>query len=387
MIKYVSCGEIPANKHVAVEGSVKGKILREELISTRGFSGIFSTKYHVHIPSGYSNLKVLQRPLIKLNDNIPKQYYHLLTNQLQVRGNFIENRVLLFQNDDVSISTIKITENYEKLFKNASQNELYFIHKGQGLIRTDYGNLKFKEGDYVVIPKSTIYQFHFELENNLETKIFLVENNEPYMIPKRFRNEFGQLNEVAPYCERDFQVPKYDDVIMEGDAEIIVKTGEVLTSYHLNNHPFDVVGWDGYLYPFTFHIDKFKPIVGKIHLPPPVHVFLENSSSVVCNFVPRLFDWHDNAIPAPYYHSNVDSDEVIYYAKGDFMSRKGISEGSVTLHPMGLPHGPQPGKQEESIGKKETVEYAIMVDTFRSLMSSNYIKDITDQDYSNSWSV
>jgi homogentisate 1,2-dioxygenase len=236
----------------------------------------------------------------------------------------------------------------------------------------------------LVVPRGTTYQLRFDgLDNN---KLLIIESDTPFDIPKNYRNEYGQLVEGAPYCERDIKVPETLEPVDEaGKFKLIIKSGERYFEYLLPYHPFDVVGWDGYHYPFAFNIKDFCPIVGKIHQPPPVHLLFKTGHFVLCNFTPRLFDFHPQAIPAPYFHSNIDSDEVIYYVDGVFMSRKGIREGSVTLHPRGIPHGPQPGKVEESLGAKETKEYAVMIDTFEPLHLTSHVKEMVDENYPRSW--
>ncbi len=234
------------------------------------------------------------------------------------------------------------------------------------------------------MPKGTTYQMKFDSYD--DNKLMIIESSTPFDIPRHFRNEYGQITEDAPYYERDFKVPQFTEPVdKQGDFELILKLRDRYFKYLLPNHPFDVVGWDGFLYPYTFNLKEYAPKVGKIHLPPPVHLMFTTKHFVVCNFVPRLFDFHPQSIPAPYYHSNVDSDEVLYYVYGDFMSRKGIEEGSITLHPMGIPHGPQPGKTEASIGIKETDEYAVMIDTFQPLRVTKNVKDTMVDDYSQSW--
>jgi homogentisate 1,2-dioxygenase len=268
-------------------------------------------------------------------------------------------------------------------YKNADADEIIFIHVGSGVCKTMYGNIPFEYGDYIVIPRGTIYQMHFNDEDN---RLFIVESVSAVTSPKRYRNEFGQLMEHSPYCERDIRKPQYTAPIDEmGDFLFYIKKQDKMYPYHYKSHPFDVVGWDGYVYPYAFSIHDFEPITGRVHQPPPVHQTFQTRGFVVCSFVPRLYDYHPLSIPAPYNHSNIDSDEVLYYVDGDFMSRKSVEKGQITLHPGGIPHGPHPGTVEKSIGKKETLELAVMVDTFRPLALTNYAIEIEDSSYSYSW--
>jgi homogentisate 1,2-dioxygenase len=246
-----------------------------------------------------------------------------------------------------------------------------------------YGDIRFEYGDYLVIPRGTIYQLEFDTTDN---RLFIVESSSPILTPRRYRNDFGQLAEHAPFCERDIRKPNvlvtYDE---KGDFLLYIKKQDNLYPYHYKAHPFDVVGWDGYLYPYAFSIHNFEPITGRIHLPPPIHQTFETKSFVICSFVPRMYDYHPLAIPAPYNHSNIDSDEVLYYVDGEFMSRKHVDKGQITLHPGGIPHGPHPGTAEKSIGQKDTRELAVMVDTFKPLLMTNYAASIEDDEYALSW--
>jgi homogentisate 1,2-dioxygenase len=273
-------------------------------------------------------------------------------------------------------------------YKNADADELLFVHRGSGRLRTLFGTLRFGYGDYLVIPRGVIYQIEFDKPDDTEeeNRLLYVESHAPIYTPKRYRNQFGQLLEHSPFCERDIRRPQDLETHDEtGDFLIKIKKQGSLHSLVYASHPFDVVGWDGYNYPYAFNIQNFEPITGRVHQPPTVHQTFQTNSFVVCSFVPRLFDYHPLAIPAPYNHSNIDSDEVIYYVDGDFMSRNDIKPGHITLHPGGIPHGPAPGAMERSIGKKETVEYAVMVDTFRPLMLTEQALKLDDGLYYQSW--
>jgi len=382
---YHKSGLLPAKKHTTFyQDPDKTVLYREELNSSLGFSGIYSTKYHLHSPA-----KILKIEEIKLNPlekwpEAPLQFYHFFTERAKKGGNFYQSREIFLSNQNCSIATAKVTENTEDFYRNAYAHELIFVHRGNGFLHSEYGKLPFTDGDYLVIPKSTVYQLDFS--DFKDNKLLIIESDTVFEIPRHFRNDYGQLLEHAPYCERDFRAPEHvNPVNRQGAFNLILKAGERYYRQIVDHHPFDLIGWDGYLFPFSFNIKEYCPTVGKIHLPPPVHLLFTTKNFVVCNFVPRLFDFHPEAIPAPYYHSNIDSDEVIYYAEGNFMSRRGIEPGSITLHPMGAPHGPQPGKTEESIGKKETYEYAVMVDTFSPLQLTMNVKKTMDPNYLHSW--
>jgi homogentisate 1,2-dioxygenase len=384
MAFYVKVGKVPPKRHITFYKDDGKSLYREELFSTLGFSGIYSNKYHIYMPTQVK--KIGESPGNDSNDwpDAPLQYYHFFTEKKKTGGDILSSRNEFLKNDNCVISTANVSEDSDFFFRNSYAHELIFVHRGEGEFLSEYGRLPFEKWDYIVVPKGTTYQIKFD--NYDDNKLMIVESSTPFDIPRHFRNEYGQLTEDAPYYERDFKVPQFTEPVdNQGDFELILKLRDRYFKYLLPNHPFDVVGWDGFLYPYTFNLKEYAPKVGKIHLPPPVHLMFTTKHFVVCNFVPRLYDYHPQSIPAPYYHSNVDSDEVLYYVHGDFMSRKGIKEGSITLHPMGIPHGPQPGKTEASIGKKETDEYAVMIDTFESLRVTKNVKDTMVKDYSQSW--
>jgi len=381
---YVKLGKVPQKRHITFYKEDGKSLYREELFSIKGFSGIYSNKYHLYMPPQVEAIKEINPFEDNSWKDAPLQYYHFVTGKKKSSGNYLSARNVFLKNNHCSIGTANITEDTNLFFRNSYSHELLFIHHGEGELLSEYGRLKLNEWDYVVIPKGTTYQLKFNDYSNV--KVLVVESDSPFEIPRHFRNEYGQLKEDAPYYERDFNVPEYTEPIDEpGNFQLIIKVANRYFEYQLPHHPFDVVGWDGFLYPYTFNIKEYSPKVAKIHLPPPIHLLFETAHFVVCNFVPRLYDFHPLAIPAPYYHSNVDSDEVLYYVHGDFMSRSGVTEGSITLHPMGIPHGPQPGKTEASIGKKETEEYAIMIDTFEPLEVTKNVKETMVEEYSQSW--
>lgn len=312
------------------------------------------------------------------------QNYKIDCNQIQSDGDFISSRKQILANNDCAIYTATITKDCDKFYRNAYADELLFIHQGSGKLKSEYGDITLSPWDYVIIPRGTIYQLEFA--DYQSTQLFILESYSMLEIPKHFRNSYGQLLESAPYCERDIKTPQLQQAIVKkGDFQLISKFEQHYQLHGLEYHPFDLVGWDGFCYPWVINIKEYAPIVGKIHQPPSVHLLLTGNNFVVCNFVPRLYDFHPEAIPAPYFHNNIDSDEVIYYVDGDFMSRSGIGSGYLTLHQRGVPHGPQPGKTENSIGKKETHEYAIMIDTFNPLKKTEHFKHAMIDDYNQSW--
>ena len=274
-----------------------------------------------------------------------------------------------------------ISKNMDYFYRNGHHDECLFIHEGSGKLLTNFGNLELSPGDYAIIPRGVIWQI--DVKEKLE--VLIIETNGPIKTPKRYRNNAGQLLEFSPFSERDIKVPKLTSPINDGPVNVKVKLTQGIQSYEYKYHPFDIVGWDGYLFPWVFNINDFMPITGKVHQPPPVHQVLQAPGLVICNFVPRLFDYHPKAVPAPYAHSNVDSDEILYYVSGDFMSRKGVEHGSITFHPAGLPHGPQPGKIEASLDLKEANEIAVMIDTFKPLQMTSATDKIDDNKYALSW--
>jgi len=382
---YVKVGKVPPKRHTTFYKSDGKSLYREELFSTKGFSGIYSNKYHLYLPPEVEKISELNIDSSANEwNNAPIDYYHFMTDKKMTKGNILSARNEFLKNEHCVVSTAHITEDADFFYRNSQMHEIVFIHHGKGSLLSEYGKIKFEDWDYLIIPKGTTYQIKFDDYKN--NKVFIIESTTPFEIPSHFRNEYGQLTEEAPYYERDFRVPEFmEPVDKKTDFKLMLKVRGKMFEFRLPHHPFDVVGWDGFLYPYAFNIKEYAPKVGKIHLPPPIHLLFKTENFVICNFVPRLYDFHPNAIPAPYYHSNVDSDEVLYYVHGDFMSRTGVQEGSITLHPMGIPHGPQPGRTEASIGKKETDEYAIMIDTFQPLRVTKNVKETMVDEYSQSW--
>ena len=380
---YHKLGKIPHKRHTTFK-KPEGGYYYEELFGTIGFEGMSSLLYHCHRPTQVKEIleSVDVSPEIAVAKNM--KAYALSGFTVRAKEDFLESRVPVLVNNDCHIVLAAPSSSQtEYFYKNADCDEMIFIHKGSGKLKTFLGNIEFSYGDYLVIPRGMIYQMEF---NDEENRLFIVESYHPMYTPKRYRNWFGQLLEHSPYCERDLRRPTELETHDEtGDFLVKVKKEGMLHQYVYASHPFDVVGWDGYNYPYAFSIHDFEPITGRVHQPPPVHQTFETSAFVVCSFCPRLYDYHPEAIPAPYNHSNIDSDEVLYYVDGDFMSRNHIEKGMITLHPSGIPHGPHPGAMERSIGQKETKELAVMVDTFKPLKLTKQALEIDTGDYHTSW--
>lgn len=379
---YVRHGSIPPKRHIQ-HRSPEGKLYHEELSGREGFSNIYSNLYHLRPPTRVKEVGEMSPYSLKPAEDRQHRHRHLETFKFQPKGNWVSGRRAIAFNQDVALYTCRPNESGDFFYRNGIADEVIFVHYGEGTLHSVFGRLDFHPGDYIVIPKGIMYRLETTTEDN---RFLVIEAYGPVEVPRRYRNEYGQLLEHAPFCERDFRVPEFaDPVDEEGEFPFLLRTTEGFQQYTLAHHPFDVVGWDGYYYPWIFNIRDFMPITGKIHQPPPVHQTFQGPGFVICSFCPRLFDYHELAIPAPYNHSNVDSDEVLYYVEGEFMSRKGVSEGSITIHPYGIPHGPQPGKYEGSIGKKETKEYAVMLDTFRPLIPAQESLLVDDPKYPYSW--
>ena len=383
MPRYHSLGKIPPKRHTIFK-SEEGKFYYEELFGTIGFDGMSSLLYHTHRPTQV-------KEVLKSYNVAPKIAVEKNMKALSLKGfdiapeeDYLKSRKIILANNDCYIALAAPQQSLTSYFyKNTDSDEVLFVHRGTGKLRSFLGNIDFKYGDYIVIPRGMIYQIEFDTQDN---RLFVVESKHPVYTPKRYRNWFGQHLEHAPYCERDMHPPSeletFDD---KGEFILKVKKQDVIHEYVYAAHPFSVVGWDGYNYPYKFSIHDFEPITGRVHQPPPVHQTFETKAFVICSFVPRLYDYHPQSIPAPYNHSNIDSDEVLYYVDGDFMSRNNIGIGQVTLHPAGISHGPHPGAMERSIGKTKTEELAVMVDTFTPLMVTEDAVAIDTGDYHTSW--
>lgn len=378
---YYKLGEIPHKRHTQFR-KPDGSLYREELMGLEGFSSLQSILYHHFLPPSVKEITDLGPARPEFVDFGPIRHRAFRTAQLPSKGDPLQARLPLLGNQDVILGVSVASESMDYFYRNAQAYEVWWVHEGSGTFKSQFGNLAFRKGDYIVIPFGTTWQMLL----NEPSRFFTIEAPSQIEPPKRYRNAYGQLLEHAPYCERDIRLPETLETHTErGEFEVRIKVRDRLTRHILDHHPFDVVGWDGYLYPWIFNIEDFEPITGRIHQPPPVHQTFEGHNFVVCSFVPRLFDYHPEAIPAPYNHSNVNSDEVIYYAEGNFMSRKGIDRCDISLHPYGLPHGPQPGMTEASIGKKETQELAVMVDTFYPLNLTRQALECEKPEYQSTW--
>ncbi len=380
---YHKLGKIPHKRHTIFK-KPNGDLYYEQLFGTIGFDGMSSNMYHVHRPTQVKEIKQSYdvTPEIALDNNLKS--YRLHGFKIKAEDDFLNSRKTVLHNQDCNITLAAPKTSTEAYFyKNADADELLFIHKGSGKLRTQLGNLDFSYGDYLVIPRGVIYKIDFETSDN---RLFIVESSSPIYTPKRYRNHFGQLLEHSPFCERDLRQP-YELETNDEKGEFLIKIRKQNRIFDMvyATHPFDVVGYDGYNYPYAFSIHDFEPITGRVHQPPPVHQTFETDAFVVCSFCPRLYDYHPEAIPAPYNHSNIDSDEVLYYVDGDFMSRNDIEAGHISLHPAGIPHGPHPGAAERSIGKSKTEELAVMVDTFKPLQVTKQGLNIADESYHKSW--
>lgn len=380
---YFHLGNIPPKRHTQFRKS-NGELYHEQLFSTEGFSDLYSILYHCNAPTQI--VQVEDPYSVKAKTIHDKQLKHRCLKGFQItpEPDYLKSRKPILVNNDCQIILSAAQESSSGyFFKNADADEVIFVHEGTGILKTMYGQIPFAYGDYLVIPRGTIYQMYFDTPVN---RLLIIESAGPITFPNRYRNSFGQLMEHAPFCERDIRKPSLLETHDEkGDFLLYIKKQDNIYPYHYLNHPFDVIGWDGFVYPFAFSIHDFEPITGRVHQPPPVHQTFDGRNFVICSFVPRLFDYHPLAIPAPYNHSNIDSDEVLYYVDGDFMSRKHVERGMLTLHPGGIPHGPHPGTVEKSIGAKETRELAVMIDTFKPLLMTEHAVRIEDGDYYKSW--
>jgi homogentisate 1,2-dioxygenase len=380
---YHELGNIPHKRHTVFE-KPEGGLYYEQLFGTEGFHGMSSLLYHVHRPTMIREVRKSENvaPVAAIDKNI--QPYMLKGFHVAPADDFLESREIIMFNNDLHIAVAAPRKSIvDYFYKNADADEMIFVHQGTGTLRTMLGNISFGYGDYLIIPRGIIYQIEFDTTEN---RLFIVESFSPIVTPKRYRNNFGQLLEHSPFCERDLRRPnKLETHDVKGEFIMKIRKENTMHELVYASHPFDVIGWDGYNYPYAFSIHDFEPITGRVHQPPPVHQTFEAHNFVVCSFCPRLYDYHPKSIPAPYNHSNIDSDEVLYYVDGDFMSRNHVEKGFMSLHPGGIPHGPHPGAYERSIGQKETLELAVMVDTFRPLKLTQKALDIALEGYAQSW--
>ncbi|NEN23869.1 homogentisate 1,2-dioxygenase [Cryomorpha ignava] len=380
---YHTLGKIPHKRHTAFK-KADGSLYYEQLFGTEGFSGMSSLLYHMHRPTQVKEIgETLDiKPEIALDHNM--KAYRFRGFEVKPKDDYLDSRTPVLVNRDCYIELAAPRESMKDYYyKNVDADEVIFIHEGEGTMHTLMGDLDFSYGDYLVVPRGMIYQMEFKASKN---RLLIVQSFSPIYTPKRYRNNFGQLMEHSPFCERDIRRPEYLEPTDEkGEFLVKIKKEDKLYHFTYATHPFDVVGWDGFNYPYAFSIHDFEPITGRVHMPPPIHQTFEAAGFVICSFVPRMYDYHPQSIPAPYNHSNIDSDEVLYYVDGDFMSRNNIEKGNITIHPAGAVHGPHPGAAERSIGKKETEELAVMVDTFKPLKMTKQAMAIADEEYWKSW--
>jgi homogentisate 1,2-dioxygenase len=380
-MRYHQLGQVPPKRHVQFRDD--GRLLVEEVLGFEGFSGNESILYHLHSPCRIA--EALDFNPIEHREWVPDAHVHrhLLTNGAEAEGDPIEGRRCLMWNADLEVSLCAPETETERFYRNGEGDEVIFLHEGSGTVETIFGELPYRQHDYVVIPRGTTYRFRFE---STPQRWLILHTPGEIETPNRYRNRYGQLLESAPYSQRDFHPPERLATHRDGgEHEVVVRVRGGLQRYLLDYHPFDVVGWDGYVYPYTFNVHDFEPRTGRIHLPPPVHQTFQGPNFVVCSFCPRELDYDPQAVPLPYHHSNLQSEEMIYYVSGEFGSRKGIEEGSITVHPSGLPHGPQPGLVEKALGARRTEELAVMWDTFRPMRLTEFARELDEASYAYSW--
>ena len=383
MTYYYKLGKIPHKRHTQFRKD-DGSLHHEELMGIHGFAGIQSILYHLHPPTRVRKIDVEEKVAIEYEEQGPLRHRHFNSAPVPEGGDAISGRVPLMGNNDVVLYVSRPTEAMDYWYRFAHGDDTIFVHEGTGVLESQFGRLPYRPGDYLVIPTGVMWRILPD-EGSSQRHLH-IESFGHIDPPKRYLNNYGQFLEHSPYCERDIRPPEELVTVDEtGEFVVHVKARDRITRFVYDHHPMDVVGWDGHLWPYAFNIEDFEPITGRVHQPPPVHQTFDGPGFVICSFVPRLYDYHPEAIPAPYNHSNVDSDEVLYYVEGNFMSRKGINQGSFTVHPNGIPHGPHPGTYEGSIGKTGTEELAVMVDTFRPLRIAKRAVELEDENYPYSW--
>jgi homogentisate 1,2-dioxygenase len=378
---YHQLGRVPRKRHTQFR-SDEGRLLPEELVGNKGFTGPSSLVYHVYQPTRVCRVEPFRALEWAVEADPVLKHRHFRTRHLHSGPSPTIDRAPVLFNPDVALSLAVATSGDDFFYRNAQGDEVVYVVEGAGTLESPLGHLPFRQGDYLVIPRGILHRYRV----GSPLRLLVVESAGYVRTPHRYRNEHGQLTENSPFSERDIRRPESLETRDErGEFRLVVKKDNRLTDVVVDHHPFDVVGWDGYYYPWALNIEDFEPRVGRIHLPPPVHQTFEGDGFVICSFCPRPYDFDPLAVPAPYNHSNVMSDEVLYYASSEFMSRKGIEYGSLTLHPDGIPHGPHPGRTEDSLGKSRTDELAVMVDTFRPLRVSQQALAVEDSGYQTSW--
>jgi homogentisate 1,2-dioxygenase len=383
MPHYHKLGAIPPKRHTQFRRP-DGELYKEELFSTEGFSNIYSLLYHHYPPTAILRVGKPKNVKPEIVDDMEMLHRSFQNFNVEPKDDFLESRVILLTNSDLQIAMACPKKSMTDYFyKNGDSDEVIFVHKGSGNFRSNYGQIRFEYGDYLVVPRGTVFQMQFDTEDN---KLLIIESHSPIKYPKRYTGGFDQLLEHSPFCERDIKQPEdLETIVEEGEFLIQIKKEDKIYPYTYKYHPFCLIGWDGCVYPFAFSIHDYEPITGRIHMPPPIHQTFEAHNFVICSFVPRLYDYHPLSIPAPYFHSNIDSDEVMYYVDGQFMSKTHVDKGQMSLHPGGIPHGPTPGAAEKSIGKKGTEEVAVMIDTFKPLRVTKAALAYEIKDYHLHW--
>lgn len=388
MPQYQTLGSVPKKRHTqhtASPGYRNEGMYYEEVITTRGFSRAYSIVYHLRPPTRVKKIEPAGERPIEYASELPLRHVHLKTKDIAAAGDPILGRVPLFANADVTMSRCRPSQPQGELYRNAAADEVIFLHSGAGVLHSQFGRLPLKPFDYAVIPKTTTYKLEFDSSAG-QPDLLVIESASAIGYPPRYLNPDGQFRLGAPYCERDLHGPTELQTIDEDrDVNVLIKDGSRFARYTLAHHPFDVIGWDGMVYPFTFSADDFEPITGTIHQPPPIHQTFESDGFVICTFAPRMLDMHPLAVKVPYAHSNIESDEVLYYVRGQFGSRRGVESGSFTLHPHGIPHGPHPGTIVASRTVTRTDELAVMLDTFRPLHVTRAATAFDDPNYPYSW--
>jgi homogentisate 1,2-dioxygenase len=383
-MRYVSLGEVPAKRHSQVwRDNGARRLLVEEVLGYEGFSGNESILYHLGSPCRIDQIGGFTP--IERDPWVPEAHVHRLadTGPIEPAGDPLTGRRVLMFNADIEVSVCKPTDRMHGFYRNGEGDEVIYVHRGTGVVHTMFGSVPYRERDYVVIPRGTTHRW----ETDSEEQYWLCFHTPGEIeTPNRYRNRYGQLLEHAPYSQRDFHPPAGLETVEEqGEYDVAVRVRGGLQRYVLDRHPFDVVGWDGYVYPYTLNALDFEPRAGRFHLPPPTHQTFQGPNFVICTFAPRLLDWDETAVPLPYHHSNIQSEEVMFYAEGNYAARKGVNIGSITLHPSGLPHGPQPGAVEKALGAKHTNELAVMWDTFRPLQLTTAWRAHDNPAYAFSW--
>jgi homogentisate 1,2-dioxygenase len=384
-LRYQSIGSVPAKRHVQVRRDGAGSaLLTEEVLGYEGFSGNETILYHLNSPCRLDSVGGFTP--IEREEWVPEAHVHRLAdaNPVEAGGDPVGGRQLLMFNGDIEVSICKPTAELDGFYRNGEGDEVLYIHRGGGVLRTVFGRVPFREKDYVVIPRGTTHTW--ELDADAEQFWVCFHTPGEIETPNRYRNRYGQLLEHSPFSQRDFHGPGELETSDEtGEFHVTVRVRGGHQQYVLDRHPFDVVGWDGYVWPYTFNADDFEPRAGRYHLPPPAHQTFQGPNFVICTFAPRMLDWDPEAVPLPYHHSNIQSEEVMFYAEGDYAARKGVDIGCLTLHPSGLPHGPQPGTVEKALGAKSTTELAVMWDTFRPLRLTTLWQAHDKPGYALSW--